>query len=62
MGRGNRDFLLGPAFADSVGARLLPDAVVLATDGGSVLLSHGDEYCTDDAAYQQFRAMVRNPQ
>jgi len=62
LGRGNRDFLLGQAFADSVGARLLPDAVVLATDGGSVLLSHGDEYCTDDAAYQQFRAMVRNPQ
>lgn len=26
-----------------------------------MLLSHGDEYCTDDVAYQQFRAMVRNP-
>jgi len=62
LGRGNRDFLLGKTFADSVGARLLSDAVVLATDGGNVLLSHGDEYCTDDAAYQQFRAMVRHPQ
>ena len=26
-----------------------------------MLLSHGDEYCTDDVSYQQFRAMVRNP-
>ena len=26
-----------------------------------MLLSHGDEYCIDDTAYQQFRAMVRNP-
>ena len=62
LGRGNRDFLLGQAFADAVGTKLLPDSVVLATDYGDVLLSHGDEYCTDDAAYQQFRAMVRNPQ
>ncbi|GAB1830488.1 hypothetical protein MyNCGM70_33680 [Achromobacter xylosoxidans] len=27
-----------------------------------MLLTHGDEFCTDDAAYQQFRQMVRNPQ
>jgi len=60
LGRGNRDFLLGADFARSVGAQLLPDAVILHTDAGSVLLSHGDEYCTDDAAYQQFRAMVRD--
>jgi UDP-2,3-diacylglucosamine hydrolase len=25
------------------------------------LLLHGDTLCTDDVAYQQFRAMVRNP-
>jgi len=62
LGRGNRDFLLGQTFAESAGAKLLPDSVVLATDCGEVLLSHGDEYCTDDTAYQQFRAMVRNPQ
>jgi len=62
LGRGNRDFLMGQVFADSVGAHLLPDTVILTTDGGDVLLSHGDEYCTDDIAYQQFRTMVRNPQ
>lgn len=62
LGRGNRDFLMGAELATAVGAQLLPDQVLLETDYGLVLLSHGDEYCTDDAAYQQFRTMVRNPQ
>ena len=62
LGRGNRDFLMGAALADALGARLLPEPALLETDYGRVLLTHGDEYCTDDAAYLQFRAMVRNPQ
>lgn len=62
IGRGNRDFLLGQEFADAVGARLLPDQALLSTDAGHILLSHGDEFCTDDAAYQEFRAMVRKPE
>jgi len=61
LGRGNRDFLMGEELAQAVGARLLPEPVLLETDAGTVLLSHGDEYCTDDTAYQQFRAMVRDP-
>ena len=61
LGRGNRDFLLGQAFCDAVGAQLLPDQVIVNTDAGAILLSHGDEYCTDDTAYQQFRTMVRDP-
>lgn len=61
LGRGNRDFLMGAGLADAVGGRLLPDPALLETDYGRILLSHGDEYCTDDAAYQQFRAMVRDP-
>jgi UDP-2,3-diacylglucosamine hydrolase len=61
LGRGNRDFLVGSEFANEVGAHLLPDQALLSTDAGMVLLSHGDECCTDDEAYQQFRTMVRNP-
>lgn len=61
LGHGNRDFLMGERLARTVGARLLPAQVQLATDWGPVLLSHGDELCTDDAAYQQMRAVVRNP-
>jgi UDP-2,3-diacylglucosamine hydrolase len=59
--RGNRDFLLGKHFANAVGARLLNDQTLLDTAAGLVLLSHGDEYCTDDRAYQRLRRWVRKP-
>lgn len=58
---GNRDFLLGQRFADAAGATLLPDPQRIGAFGQSLLLSHGDALCTDDAPYQQFRAMVRQP-
>lgn len=61
IGRGNRDFLMGEALAQHVGAKLLPDCVRLNTDAGSLLVSHGDEYCTQDKAYQRFRRLVRHP-
>jgi UDP-2,3-diacylglucosamine hydrolase len=59
--RGNRDFLLGPRFADTIGAQLLPDHAVISCAGEPTLLMHGDLLCTQDVAYQQFRAQVRNP-
>lgn len=59
IGRGNRDFLMGPDLAELLGARLLPEQTVLSTAAGDMLLSHGDEYCTDDLAYQRFRRIVR---
>ena len=58
---GNRDFLLKQAYAKSAGMTLLPEEQVVDLYGESVLLMHGDSLCTDDLAYQQFRAMVRNP-
>ncbi len=61
LGRGNRDFLMGPALARRVGGQLLPETACLLTDSGQVLLSHGDEYCTADRAYQRLRRIVRNP-
>ncbi|AOZ49715.1 UDP-2,3-diacylglucosamine diphosphatase [Chromobacterium vaccinii] len=60
--RGNRDFLLGAGFEARSGARLLDDPTLIEAHGRRILLSHGDALCTDDAAYQQFRAMSRNPQ
>ena len=62
--RGNRDFLLGPFFFEASGAVDLPDPVAVQAPGISkerVLLSHGDELCLADTAYQQFRAQVRQP-
>ena len=56
---GNRDFLLGGAFAARSGARLLPDPCVLSLPAWQFVLSHGDALCTDDHEYQAFRARVR---
>jgi len=62
--RGNRDFLLGsgapPGWPERYGALLLDDPTVLDLFGEPVLLAHGDAWCTDDLAYQRFRAQVRS--
>ncbi|MBK8015341.1 MAG: UDP-2,3-diacylglucosamine diphosphatase [Betaproteobacteria bacterium] len=58
---GNRDFLLGPAFASATGARLVPDPLHVDLHGAPSLLLHGDTLCTDDVAYQAFRRHVRDP-
>lgn len=58
---GNRDFLLGNRFMRETGARPLPDPTVIDLYGIPTLLMHGDTLCTDDLAYQRFRAQVRDP-
>ena len=58
---GNRDFLLGDAYAARAGFTILPDPAVIVLDGAPVLLGHGDLLCTDDEAYQAFRAQTRDP-
>ncbi len=59
---GNRDFLLGQAFAARSGITLLDDPTVLVLHGERWLLSHGDQLCVDDTDYILFRAQVRAPQ
>ena len=59
---GNRDFLLGPRYAAGAGLRLLDETTVVNLYGTPTLLMHGDTLCTDDLAYQEFRARVRSPQ
>lgn len=58
---GNRDFLIGERFAAAAGVRLLPESEAINLYGEPVLLLHGDTLCTDDTAYQAFRAQVRDP-
>ena len=57
---GNRDFMIGEAFASETGIQILPDPTVIDLYSRRVLLSHGDAYCTDDTEYQAVRAMTRN--
>jgi UDP-2,3-diacylglucosamine hydrolase len=58
---GNRDFLIGDAFAAATGARLLADPAAVTAFGRTLLLTHGDELVVDDVPYQIFRQQVRDP-
>ncbi len=58
---GNRDFLLGGAFARAAGCTLMKDPQRVELHGVPTLLMHGDLLCSDDIPYQKFRRKVRNP-
>ena len=58
---GNRDFLLGEAFAARVQATLhRADSLSLTLGGHRALLLHGDTLCTDDTDYLSVRETVRS--
>lgn len=57
---GNRDFLLGDQFAEAAGFEILPDPEFLLVNHQVVLITHGDQLCTDDKAYQKFRHQSRD--
>lgn len=70
---GNRDFLIGEAFAAAAGLQRLgevekvtcngthPDAGLSPRmDNAPILLMHGDTLCTGDTDYQDFRQKVRS--
>lgn len=59
--RGNRDFLAGERFAAESGCEVLPDPTVVDLYGERTLVMHGDFLCTDDAAHQEFRRTVDDP-
>ena len=58
---GNRDFLLGTAYLNTIPATLLQDPYPIKIAGESALLMHGDSLCIDDDEYQAFRNQVRDP-
>lgn len=62
---GNHDFLAGERFSRRTCCRFLgnnplQDAAVVNIEGHATLLMHGDQLCSDDVAYQRYRAVVRN--
>lgn len=57
---GNRDFLLGPGFAERSGCQLLEDPSVIPVGGAPCVLTHGDALCTRDTDYMQLREVVRS--
>ena len=58
---GNRDFLIGEDFCKASSIKLINDPRIIEIDTKKVMLTHGDELCTDDSEYQAFRSVVRNP-
>jgi UDP-2,3-diacylglucosamine hydrolase len=58
---GNRDLLMGQELERACGATLLPDPTLIDLYGEPTLLSHGDQLCTDDHAYQTYRKQVHDP-
>ena len=58
---GNRDFMVAQRFARDTGVALLAVPAQIDLYGTRALLMHGDTLCTDDVAYQSFRAQVRDP-
>ena len=59
--RGNRDVIIGRRFCHETGSQLLDEKTVIDLYGNRVLISHGDELCTDDLSYQRFRRRARSP-
>ena len=59
--RGNHDFLLGDAFAERTGCRLIDEPHVIDARNERAVLLHGDTLCTRDVEYQAFRRYARDP-
>ncbi len=57
---GNRDVLIGEAYAARCRAALISDPTVITLYGTRTLLMHGDTLCTDDVEYQTFRRYARD--
>jgi UDP-2,3-diacylglucosamine hydrolase len=57
---GNRDFLLGKKFCALAKITRIPDPYVLSLGQESILLTHGDSYCTKDKGHQWLRRLTRN--
>jgi len=57
---GNRDFLLGTAYAARAKMQLAPEVLPVEFAAGNALLMHGDSLCTADIEHMRFRALVRD--
>jgi UDP-2,3-diacylglucosamine hydrolase len=59
---GNRDFLLAQDFAREAQLTLLKDPTPIQINNQTLILTHGDELCTDDIEYQKIRLQLRSKQ
>ena len=53
--------LLGADFAESCGAELIADQIVIPVNGNPILFAYGDQWCVRDQVRQARRAVLRDP-
>lgn len=56
--QGNRDFLLKQGYAKQCGGILLNDPHTIQIKQQTIILTHGDNLCTDDKGYMFYRYIV----
>lgn len=56
---GNRDFAIREGWTYKAGMTLINEPTVIDLYGTPTLITHGDELCTNDVAYQKFRKKSR---
>ena len=59
---GNHDFLVGDGFEARTGCRRLEQPARVDVHGTPVVVLHGDQLCTRDEDYQQWRRTFTDPQ
>lgn len=57
---GNHDFLLSDKFTKSSNTHLIHSPYLLKTNYQNFILTHGDEFCTDDKKYQKFKKIIQH--
>lgn len=58
---GNHDFAVGKKFAQQTGIQLIKDLTTIRFGQHTMLLSHGDTFCTLDVSYQNMKRILQNP-
>ena len=57
---GNRDFLIGSEFEKNTGVKIIEDMTLIEIGNKSVMVAHGDSFCTDDVEYQEMKKEIRS--
>jgi len=58
---GNHDFGLGHIFVRETGVKIIRDLSTIEVANNTILLSHGDAFCTLDIKYQRMKKVLQNP-
>lgn len=57
---GNHDFLISHKFVDKTKIKIIPDLFLIKLNNTTIMLSHGDTFCTKDIGYQLLKLILQN--